>query len=384
MKYGKPTKFRRVGSMPSFDFITNKEFRQSLDADFKEMQSCVEAGSWKCAQVIAGSVVEALLIDSLLALPNPERTGKAPLSMDLAEAVAICRNEKILSDRTADLCSVIRSYRNLIHPGRLVRLAESPPERGSANIALSLVEIIAEELGRIRIEKVGIRAEQILSKLERDADSLSILKHLVVEANEQQRERLLLEMIPQAHARHFNLDPFENDLCDRLEAAYRLTLATVSTGVKHRVAAEYVRVLREEDGDYVSRYAAAFFRAPQLEDVSQPFRAMVREHLLASAATMHSFRSVRLTVGIHEFLVPEDASKWLDPIVRTLISTDKKDSFVQSQVKDKLLTPFFSQDEDLEKALLARLGSWKATFEKNDIPERIEVLDYVKSQLLFL
>lgn len=370
--------------MPSFDFITNKEFRQSLDADFKEMQSCVEIGSWKCAQVIAGSVVEALLIDSLLALPNPARTGKAPLSMDLAEAIAICKNEKILSDRTADLCSVIRSYRNLIHPGRLVRLAESAPERGSANIALSLVEIIAEELGRIRIEKVGIRAEQILSKLERDVNSLSILKHLVVEANEQQRERLLLEVIPQAHARHFNPDPFQNDVCDRLEAAYRLTLDTVSTAVKHRVAAEYVRVLREEDGDYVSRYALAFFRAQQLEYVNEPFRAMVREHLLASAATMHSFRSVRLNIGIHEFLVPDDASKWLDPIVRTLISTDKKDSFVQNQVKEKLLAPFFSENADLEKALFARLGSWKSTFEKNDLPERIEVLDYIKSQLLFL
>jgi hypothetical protein len=387
MKYDLPTgTHKRETIMPSFDFITSNELRKSLEADFKEMQNCMETGSWKCAQVVAGSIVEALLVDSLIELPNLKRGGKEPLSMDLSDAIAVCRAEKILSDRTADLCSVVRSYRNLIHPGRVVRLAEPLPERGSASIALSLVEVIAEELGRVRIEKVGIRAEQILSKLERDASSLTILKHLILEANDRQRTRLLLEIIPQAHARYYDPYEIENEICDRLVAAYKITLDNVSSSTKESVAAEYVRVLREEDGDYVERYTDAFFRAWLLEHVATQHLTMVREHLLDSAPTIHSFRSIRMIEGLYPFLVPSEAAKWLDPIVRTLISTDPKLAVLQSLVKTKLLNPFFSPavDDGLEKALKERLESWKRTFEKNGQPERVAVLEYIADQLVFL
>jgi predicted metal-dependent hydrolase len=371
--------------MPSFDFITSKEFRQSLDDDFKEMRNCIETESWKCAQVIAGSIVESLLIDSLINLPNPLRGSKQLLSLDLGEAITICRGEKILSDRTADLCSVVRSFRNLIHPGRVIRLAEPSPERGSAHIALSLVEIIAEELGRVRIEKVGIRAEQILSKLERDPDSLTILKHLIVEANEAQRERLLLEVLPQAHLRCYSSNPFENEICDRLEAAYKITLANVSVNIKERVAAEYVRVLREEDGSYVTRYSDAFFRANQLENVAAQHLAMVREHLLNSVPPMHTVTSVRRIREIDSFLVPEDAARWLDPIVRTLTNLDDKNKFIQNHVREHLLSPFFAVENDkLQAALKTRLESWKRTFVKNDQKDKLAVLEYIDGQLVFV
>ena len=329
--------------------------------------------------------MEALLIDSLIDLPNPLRGGKPPLSLDMSEAISICRVEKILSDRTADLCSVIRSFRNLIHPGRVLRLAEHPPERGSAHIALSLVELIAEELGRVRIQKVGISAEQILSKLERDAESLTILKHLIVEANDRQRTRLLLEVIPQAHMRCFDVEDFANEVCDRLEAVYRITLDLVPKVVKEQVAAEYVRILREENGDYVSRYTNAFFRAEQLENVSSQHRAMVREHLLDSASGMHTVTTARRVKGIHPFLVPADATRWLDPIVRTLINTDERHEFIRSYVRENLLMPFFGQEEEgVQEALKRRLNAWRSTFEKNDQKERLAVLEYIDGQLLFI
>lgn len=385
MKYDLLTVTQKAIEMPSFDFITSTEFRQSLDADFKEMQNCIESGSWKCAQVIAGSIVEALLIDSLVDLPNPSRGKKPPLSLDLGEAITICRTEKILSDRTADLCSVIRSFRNLIHPGRVIRLAEPAPERGSANIALSLVEIIADELGRGRIEKVGIRAEQILSKLERDSESFIITKHLIVKANERQRERLLLEVLPQAHQRCFNPNPFENEICERLESAYKITLENVSTEIRLRVAAEYVRVLREEGGDYVARYTDSFFQAEQLADVAPQHLAMVREHLLDSVPSLHTATSVRRVRGIYAFLVPEDAARWLDPIVRTLTNLDDKHSFVRNQVMEKLLSPFFAAENDpLQDALKKRLEAWRRTFVKNDQEGKLAALDYIDSQLVFM
>ena len=136
--------------MATFDFITGKEFRLALEADYKEMHSSIETGSWKCAQVVAGSVVEALLIDYLISFPNPGRPTKNPLSLDLGEAIAICKSEKILTERTAELCSVVRSYRNLFHPGRVIRLGEPAPERDSAGEAGSTRGFRPETPGTLR------------------------------------------------------------------------------------------------------------------------------------------------------------------------------------------------------------------------------------------
>src|SRR2546423_1015687 len=162
--------------MPTFDFIATPEFRQSLESDYAELLKCAEAEAWKSVQVMAGSIVEALLIDYLVVTAS-KRTGKDPLKMDLAEAVTICKLEKVISDRSADLSSVIRSYRNLIHPGRLVRLNEEQPSQGSGRIAIALVELIVEDVAKVRRAAFGLTAEQILSKLERDANCLPILKH---------------------------------------------------------------------------------------------------------------------------------------------------------------------------------------------------------------
>lgn len=128
--------------MPTFDYINSNEFRESLENDYAELQKCLAAGAWKSVQVIAGSIVESILIDYLVSTKEEGRTKKDPLKLDLAEIVSICRTEKVLSDRTADLCSVIRSYRNLIHPGRVVRLRENKPDKGSATVSIAVVEMI--------------------------------------------------------------------------------------------------------------------------------------------------------------------------------------------------------------------------------------------------
>jgi hypothetical protein len=140
--------------MQKFDFITGAQFRESLENDYGEMVRCFDSKSWKSVQVLAGSIVEALLIDYLLATNDPPRGGKDPLRMDLAEAVNICKAEGVLSERTADLSSVVRSYRNLIHPGRTVRLNEAQPSENSAKIALALVDLLVEEVANTRLASV--------------------------------------------------------------------------------------------------------------------------------------------------------------------------------------------------------------------------------------
>lgn len=360
--------------MPSFDFITEGEFRESLESDFGEMRKCIESSSWKSAQVIAGSIIEALLIDYLVSVPNPARTSaKSPLAMDLSDAIAICRAEKVLTDRTADLCSVVRSYRNLIHPGRLVRLNEPAPSRDSATIALSLVEIITDEVATTRRKTVGLTAEQLLSKIERDADVLSFFKHLVLEASEPQRQRLLLQLIPAAHAKRDLEDEFDWHVAQRLQSAYQVTLSTVSDDIKAKAAAEFVRLLREEDGASVARYAAAFFRGANIKFVPSSQRPLVLGYLLNRLETEPSEATLNIVENMEEFLDASDASKWLDPLVRIAVNSSNPD--LRSKAGYMITWSEFTSSPEFVKAVLDRLAAWKRTYVKSGAEKKVKAVD---------
>jgi hypothetical protein len=360
--------------MPSFDFITEADFRKSLESDFEEMRKSIEGGAWKSAQVIAGSIVEALLIDYLVSVPHQGRPAKNPLAMDLAEAISICRQERVLTDRTADLCSVVRSYRNLIHPGRLVRLEEPPPARESASIALSLVEIITEEIARTRRKLVGLTAEQLLSKIERDAEVLSFFKHLVLEASELQRTRLILDLIPAAHARHMAVGDFESwTLAERLASAYEITLSTVSEEIKGRAVAEFVRVLREEDGPRVSQYASAFFRAALLAYVPETQRPLVSGYLLNRLDSDPSGATLKMVDGIEEFLSPSDAGKWVDPLTKVFVNSKEAD--LRRKVRSMISWAEISSTDAFLKAVRDRLQTWKEHYAKAGSSEKAQSVE---------
>jgi len=158
----------------NFDFVSDEQFRASLVSDYREIVQCMESGAWKAVHVLSGSVVEAVLVDYLVATDYKARVGKDPLKMDLAEIVEACRNEGILSKKAADLSSVIRQYRNLIHPGRVVRLGEHTDSK-TGTVAKALVDIVVDEVVASKKETYGFTAEQILGKILRDSSALSVI-----------------------------------------------------------------------------------------------------------------------------------------------------------------------------------------------------------------
>jgi len=243
--------------------------------------------------VLAGSIVECLLIDYIASTTNTSRGNKDPLKMDMAEAIAICKSEGVLSERTADLCSVVRSYRNLIHPGRMTRLKEEPPNRTTCDIATALIELIVADIAKTRRAAVGLTAEQILSKLMRDSSSLTILSHLLAEVNDQQRERLLDDLIPKTYFGYAPEEDSFDDTHDRLATAHRMIFDLSSDSIRQNTAQRFVRILKEDDGDTISRYRTAFFRAPDLAVVPAINRPMVKEHLLGSAPSTHTIAASR-------------------------------------------------------------------------------------------
>jgi hypothetical protein len=123
-----------------FTFLSDEQFRNSLIEDFKEMQKSLESQSWKAVHVLAGSIIEALLIEYLV-VSGLTFNGKDPLKLTLDEAIQACVSAKVLQKSTAALCDVIREYRNLIHPGRMIRLSQSATPEG-ATIASTLVSCL--------------------------------------------------------------------------------------------------------------------------------------------------------------------------------------------------------------------------------------------------
>ena len=66
-----------------FDFVIDDDFRACLESDYNELEMTIAAECWKAAHVLAGSIVEAILVDYLYASDYKTRVGKDPLKLDL-------------------------------------------------------------------------------------------------------------------------------------------------------------------------------------------------------------------------------------------------------------------------------------------------------------
>ena len=132
--------------MATIDFITDDEFRLSLTSDLDELEKALENKSIKAAHVLAGSIVEAVLIDYLISETPADR--ERLLKLDLGKAIDECQKRGVIGSRTANLSSVVREYRNLIHPGLVIRKQEKISDK-TAHIANSVVSVILEEIAAI-------------------------------------------------------------------------------------------------------------------------------------------------------------------------------------------------------------------------------------------
>ena len=66
--------------MLNFDFVSDEKFRFSLERDYQELVASLQNGAWKAAYILAGSIIEAILIDYLLAIDYQDAD---PLGMTL-------------------------------------------------------------------------------------------------------------------------------------------------------------------------------------------------------------------------------------------------------------------------------------------------------------
>jgi len=182
--------------MVNFDFITDEGLRHSLESDLRELTMCHAAGAWKSVHVLAGSIVEATLIDYLVTAGKIDSS--VANSKDLSQLIELCKTPAVLSLKATELSAIVRSYRNLIHPGRVLRLSESVDENG-ATIAKAVIEIVVDAVSSKKRQSYGYTAEQVIRKFRQDPSSLSIAEHLLRETHSAELKRLMLKVLPAAY-----------------------------------------------------------------------------------------------------------------------------------------------------------------------------------------
>jgi hypothetical protein len=353
--------------MASFDFITNDDFRTSLEADHAELCKCLTAGAWKAVHVLAGSIIEALLLDCLQSSGYSGCSASGLLRMDLGQLITTCRAENILSAKSADLSSVVRTYRNLIHPGRLVRLGEVVNQHG-ATIAQSLVEIIVEEVAARKKETYGYTAEQIANKIESDLTAVSIISHLLRDAKPQEIERLLVKILP---GRLFDLcqDFFDDEEAEwtrrkrsALAECFRAAFGVASDDIKRKATQNFATIVKEEAEPVVLAYETTFFRGSDLAFLCVDDANMIKKHIRGRIETDVEEDLLTAAAGIGRFLTTQDVCTFVDPLVKTL-TWAKGDLYWATH--RFLIDEYARMQSEVSREALGRLQAWADMYRKN-------------------
>lgn len=134
-------------------FIPNEDDRTTLQNDIGGVERAVQSSEWKAATVLAGSVIEALLLWALsqntsaaLTAANAPK-GKNDLGRwDLVDLIKVAHELKLISDHTATQADLARNYRNLIHPAVAER-RKMIADRPTAFAAFAGMDLVAANLG---------------------------------------------------------------------------------------------------------------------------------------------------------------------------------------------------------------------------------------------
>jgi hypothetical protein len=134
------------------EFISDVALRESLLTDISAATSALANHEYKAATVLAGATVEALLLWAL------QETGEATIrgltssaaarpleEWTLGQIIAAASACGLITGDTKKQAELAQNFRNLIHPGRQLRLRDKC-DRGTAYGALAAVERVGTDL----------------------------------------------------------------------------------------------------------------------------------------------------------------------------------------------------------------------------------------------
>ena len=352
-------------SESGFDFVADEEFRRVLESDRQEMKRCAESKSWKAVHVLAGSIIESVLLDYLVSEGHMQR--RQALQMDLGNAIEMAAQNSIVSDKISDLSSVVKGYRNLVHPGRSIRTKETP-SANSANIVMNVLEMILAEIGGRKRLNYGYTAEQVVSKIELDPSAGGILKHLVNDLNVQETKRLLHDVIPERYfywhsIRWEGLEEVSDHLFSTLPTLFRIAYDNAEASIQSAVTRKCLRVLKEESVLRVSTYCLYFFAMSDLRHLSADDAQLVRDHFLEQIRSDHvGDEWIRALSGIGKWLSSEEVAGFVDALVRIMLKNSER----RDTVFARMFAEYHGMKKTLQDQLMGRLDDWKKMYENRN------------------
>lgn len=362
--------------MLSFDFISDDDFRLGLASDYSEMLSAIEHSAYKSTHILAGSIVEAMLIDTLVASEHVSK--QDGLKMSLAQAIATAREKGIISETTAELCSVVKEYRNLIHPGRAIRLRETPTA-DSAQVAKALVAIVAREIEGWKRRNYGYTAQQIVSKLERDSSAVTIISHILAEASPSEVERLLFIVLPDAYLRTSAAEETPDYVLSAYIQCYRTAFEQAPEALKRKVMGKFVKMLKEESDSIILPYEIAFVRGYDLQYLPQLDAQLVADHFVGRMQTGVTEPLLEALEGIGGFLLENNVDRFVDPLVKAVLHS--RDSNLKRLARNCLVSEWFRMPSAIASLMKARLDAWISHYRERDQAGYVETLEGIKAEL---
>lgn len=173
----------------NFDFISDEKFKLILVRDFDELTKCIEAKASKSVLILSGSIIESILTEYFTNFPPSGFNPKKALNMELASLIELAFENKLISQSTKELSTVIKNYRNLIHPGREIRKNEKF-DYDSAIVAKSLLNIVLKEIKENYINNIGHTAVDVINKLEFDSISQAIFEKITFKLHKSEKVKL--------------------------------------------------------------------------------------------------------------------------------------------------------------------------------------------------
>ena len=148
----------------ALQFVPDATLRESIRLDISAANRDLAQGEWNGATILAGAALEALLLWALQA-HNRQHAGSVaaavgalvtankmarprepdPETWDLQHYIPVTAHLDLITGDTATQAMLAKNFRNLIHPGRAIRLGQKC-DRATALGTLAAVEAVARDL----------------------------------------------------------------------------------------------------------------------------------------------------------------------------------------------------------------------------------------------
>ena len=143
-------------------FIKDDDLRENIRHDIGATNRALSNAEWKAATILAGATIEALLHWRLQGTSPSEPVIQSAIQQLVAECelrkpnanrdfwgldefIKVASKLNLIKPETAVAAGLAKNYRNLIHPGRARRLAQTC-HRGTAHSAVGALEHVIRDL----------------------------------------------------------------------------------------------------------------------------------------------------------------------------------------------------------------------------------------------